>query len=136
MLGSLVENIEGEFEESSKYDNQKLDKLCVTRWTIRAKCFKKFLNNYKALWEWWKQSLKENLNFHKKNKNCGLQKPKENFQVLFRPEFNPKFVCNHGQAFKQHEKMSALRGKDLADLTVQTLENMRNEHNFTLLYKN
>ena len=33
------------------------------------------------------------------------------------------------------EKMSALRGKESADLTVQTLENMRNEHNFSLLYK-
>ena len=31
--------------------------------------------------------------------------------------------------------MSALKQKDLADLTVQTLENMRNEHHFSLLYK-
>ena len=31
--------------------------------------------------------------------------------------------------------MSALRGKELADLTVQTLENMRYEHYFGLLYK-
>ena len=35
----------------------------------------------------------------------------------------------------QQEKLSALRGKELADLTVQTLENMRNEHDFRLLYK-
>ena len=31
--------------------------------------------------------------------------------------------------------MSALRKKELADLTVQTLENMRNEHGFKLRYK-
>lgn len=31
--------------------------------------------------------------------------------------------------------MSALRGKELADFTVQTSENMRNEHDFSLLYE-
>ena len=49
MLGSIVENIEGEFEESSRSDNQKLNKLWVTKWTIKGKCFKKILDNYKAL---------------------------------------------------------------------------------------
>ena len=56
----MVENIEREFEESSRSVNQKLDKLCVTRWTIRAKSFKKILDNYEALLELWKQSLEEN----------------------------------------------------------------------------
>ena len=41
--GIIVENIEGEFEESSRSDNQKLDKPWVTRWTIRAKYFRKIL---------------------------------------------------------------------------------------------
>ena len=31
MLGSIVENIEAEFEESSRSDNQMLNKLCVIR---------------------------------------------------------------------------------------------------------
>ena len=31
--------------------------------------------------------------------------------------------------------MSALREKKLADLTVKTLKNVRNEHDFSLLYK-
>ena len=35
----------------------------------------------------------------------------------------------------QQEMMSALRGKELADLTVQTLENMRHEHYFGMVYK-
>ena len=35
----------------------------------------------------------------------------------------------------QQEKMSPFREKELADLIVQTLENMRNEHDFSLLYK-
>ena len=56
MLGSIVENIEGEFEESSRSDNQKFDKLCIKRWSIRVKCFKKILDNYVALLELWEQS--------------------------------------------------------------------------------
>ena len=35
----------------------------------------------------------------------------------------------------QQEKMSPFREKELADLIVQTLENVRNEHDFSLLYK-
>ena len=69
MLGSIVENIKGEFEESSRSDNRKLGKLCVTRWTIRAKCFKKILDKYEALLELWKQSLKDNLDFDTKSRN-------------------------------------------------------------------
>ena len=74
MLGSLVEIIEREFEELSRSDNQKLDRLnkmnsiSVTRWTIRAKCFKKILDNYKALLELWEQSLKQNLDFGTKSR--------------------------------------------------------------------
>ena len=68
MLASMMENIEKEFEESSRSDNQKLDKLCVTRWIIRGKCFKKILDNYKALLELWEQSLKENLDFKTKSR--------------------------------------------------------------------
>ena len=45
MLRSIVENKEGEFHKSCRSVNQNLDKLCVTRWTIRAECFKKILDN-------------------------------------------------------------------------------------------
>ena len=63
MLVSIVENIEGEFEKSSRSDNQKPDKLCVTKWTIWAKCFKKILDSYKTLLELWEQSLTQNQEF-------------------------------------------------------------------------
>ena len=56
MLRSTMEKIVGEFEESSRSDNQKLDSFCLKRWTIRAKCFKKILDNYEALLELWEQS--------------------------------------------------------------------------------
>ena len=73
MLGSMMENIEKEFEESSRSDNQKLDKFCVTRWIIRGKCFKKILDNYKTLLELWEQSLKENLDFRQNRESGGIK---------------------------------------------------------------
>ena len=58
MLGSVVENMEGEVEESSRSSGQNFNKLCLTRWTIKAKCFKKILESYEVLSELSGQSLK------------------------------------------------------------------------------
>ena len=69
MLGSIMENIEGEFEEQPKTDHpSKLDKLCVTRWTVRGKCFKKCLDNYEPLLQLWEESLKEDFDFETKSR--------------------------------------------------------------------
>ena len=80
MLGSIVQNREGEFEKSTRSDNQKLNKLCVIRWTIRAKCFKKILDNYKTSLELWGQSLKENLDVDIKSRIEGCK----NQMILFK----------------------------------------------------
>ena len=69
MLGSIMENIEGEFEDGVRTNHQsKLDKLCVTRWTVRAKCFKKILDNYEPLLQLWEESLDEKLDFDTKSR--------------------------------------------------------------------
>ena len=36
------------------------------------------------------------------------------------------------QSFPVQEKMSAIKGKSLADLTVQTLEGIRNDRDYNL----
>ena len=82
MLGSIVENIEGEFEESSRCDNQKFDKICVTTWTIRAKCFKKALDNYESLLELWEQS-QQNLDFDTKSRIGGCLNQMKLFKFYF-----------------------------------------------------
>ena len=92
MLESIMENIKGEFEEQPKTDHpSKLDKLCVTRWTIRGKCFKKILDNYEPLLQLWKESLKGDLDFETKLRIIGCKI----VHILFRIEFEQKFVFNH-----------------------------------------
>ena len=44
-------------------------------------------------------------------------------------------ITNNLSKTLRQEKISVLRVNGLADVTVQTLENMRNEHDFSLLYK-
>ena len=48
MLGSLIENVEG-LEEGQEGKGDSLDKMSVTRWTVRANCFKKIINHYNSL---------------------------------------------------------------------------------------
>ena len=59
------------------------------------------------------------------------------FKFYFGLNLNPHLyvITENLSKTLQQEKMSALRERELADLTVQTLENMRNEHNFSVLYK-
>ena len=131
MLGSIVENIQGEFEKSSRFDNQKFDKLCVTR------CFKKILDNYEALLELQEQYLKVNLDFDIKSRIGGFKNQMILFKFYFGLGLSQRLygITDNLSKTLRREKMSAFRGNELADLTGQTLENMRNEHNFSLLYK-
>ena len=132
-----MENIEEEFKKSSRSDKQKLDKICVTRWVIRTKCFKRFLDNYEASLELWKQSSKKNLNFDTKSRIGGFKNQMKLFKSHFGLNLKQHLHTIMGTLSKtsQLKKMSAHRGTELADLTVQTLENLRNEHDFSLLYK-
>ena len=136
MLGAIMENIEGEFEElRSGY--QKLDKLCVTRWTVRAKCFKKILENYQALLELWEQSFAEQLDSDTKARIIGCKSQMESFKFYFGLMLSQRLysITDNLSKTLQKEKMSALKGKELADLTVKTFEGMRNERDFNLFYE-
>ena len=72
-----------------------------------------------------------------KNLQLWAVKPNEFVQVYFGLNLSQRLYTNTGNLSKtlQQEKLSAVRGKEFADLTVQILENMRNEHGFRLLYK-
>lgn len=136
ILGAIMENIEGEFEEL-RPGYQKLDKLCVTRWTVRAKCFKKILENYQALLELWEQSLAEQLDSDTKARIIGCKSQMESFKFYFGLMLSQRLysITDNLSKTLQKEKMSALKGKELADLTVKTFEGMRNERDFNLFYE-
>ncbi len=62
MLGSIQENIEGEIaDEVIREKRISLEKLCVTRWTVRAACFLKILSIYDELLTFWQECVGQKL---------------------------------------------------------------------------
>ena len=60
LLGEIQSNNEGitAGEEFVKRKVTTLDKLCPTRWTVRANCYQEIIYNYESLVELWQTSLK------------------------------------------------------------------------------
>lgn len=98
---------------------------------------KKILDNYEVLLGLLEQHLKKNSDFDTKSRIGSCKNQMKLLKFYFGLNLSQRFYAITGNLSKtlQKEKMSALRGKVLIDLIVQTLENMRNEHEFSLLYK-
>ena len=135
LLGKLSENIEGTLETDKQAN--RLDKLSVTRWTIRANCFKKIIENYHSVMALWKESLDEKPDAETKAKINGCKKQMESFSFYFGLNLGRKLYAHTDNLSKtlQKEKMSAVSGKELADLTIKTMQGMRNDRDFDLFYE-
>ena len=136
MLGKLTENVEGTLDPDEQQAN-KLDKLYVTRWIVHANCLKKIIDNCKPLLELWKESLEETLDAEKKSRMIGCKKQMEFFKFYFGFQLGWKLYVHTDNLSKnlQQEKMSAIKGKSLADLTAKTLEDIHNDHDYNLFYE-
>ena len=133
LLGEIQSNIkeitEGE-EEFVKRTVTTLDKLCPTRWTVRAKCYQKIIDNYESLMELWQTSLKNGkLVFDVKSRitECLAQMCK--FRFYYGLDIAYKFYSLTDSLSKalQNKKMSAISGQRLARLTISTIEGMRTD---------
>ena len=62
MLGEITSNVDADIDEEALDDDDEvpsLDKLCITRWTIREKCFEMIQMTYIALMKLWDECLRE-----------------------------------------------------------------------------
>ena len=127
LLGKLSENIEGTLETDKQAS--RLDKLSVTRWTIRANCFKKIIENYHSVMALWKGSLDEKPDAETKARINGCKKQMESFFFYFGLNLGSKLYAHTDNLSKtlQKEKISAVSGKELADLTIKTMQGMRQD---------
>ena len=82
MLGKLTKNMKGTFDPDEQQAS-KLDNPCVTRWTVRATCLKKIIDNYEPLLKLWKESLKEKLDAETTSRIIGCKKQMESFKFYF-----------------------------------------------------
>ena len=87
LLGEIKENLEGHESEAKGIIG-----LCATRWTVRASCFQRILDNYEALPQEWIISLDEKLQSDIRGRIIGCQAQMNTFN----------FGLNLGQRLFSH----------------------------------
>lgn len=81
-LGQIKENLEQE-DESYSAACGGIVSLCPTRWTVRAACFGRILDNYSALMEEWRVSLEDKLQPDVRGGIAGCQAQMQTFDFFF-----------------------------------------------------
>jgi hypothetical protein len=131
ILNNIKENLEMEDEE---YDQPAgITKLSKTRWTVRAICFERILENYDEIMELWRVTLKQGkLESEVKLRIIGCKYQMETFSLFFGLCLGENLYKHSDNLSKslQSIKMCALSSFNTAMLTVQVLENMRNDNSF------
>ena len=79
ILGEIKENIEKEGASEAAG----LIKLSVTRWTIRAACFQRVIDNYEALLYLWEECLSSKLEAELRGRILGCQAQMKSFDYFF-----------------------------------------------------
>ena len=81
ILGSIKEQIE--CQNDSDFHANNLLKLSETRWTVRAVCFKRILDNYNVLWNVWKHCLQDGpMKTELKSRIIGVKIQMESFHLF------------------------------------------------------
>ena len=73
LLGQIKSNIEMEDEEEGILASG-LTKFCTTRWTVRATCFQRVIDNYDALLKLWNDCLETRLELDVRGRIIGCLK--------------------------------------------------------------
>ena len=133
LLGNISENIEKEESDSFK----KLQKLSTTRWTVRAECMKRIIDNYEPLLQLWEQCLEEKLDQDTKARIIGCKSQMESFYFFFGLNLSYKLysMTDNPSRTLQSSRMPAIKGKKCADLVVETLKDMRKDEDFQAFYE-
>lgn len=135
LFQQLKENLETEDEDTS---SRGIIGLCPTRWTVRASCFRRILENYAVLMEEWDVCLSERLQTDVRARIIGCKAQMERFDFFFGLNLGERLYSHTDNLSKTHQgtKMAAVSGQRLANLTKEALTKMRTDQSFDLLYTN
>ena len=134
LLGNINDNIEKGQEDVEQI--KKLTKLSTTRWTVRAKCMKRILDNYQSLMQMWEECLEERLDQETGARIIGCKSQMESFYFFFGLNLphNLYAMTDYLSKSLQATKMSAIKGRKSADLVITTLKDIRKDYQFQLFY--
>ena len=128
---------EHEDSEENLFRTESLSKLSATRWTVRADCFRRIIDNYASLYKLWLSCLSQLLETDIKSGVIGYKSQMEKFELYFALHLSYKLYAltdNLSKTLQSH-KMSALPGTRNAELTKKTIETIRNDESFILFYE-
>ena len=140
MLGEIKLNVDADIDEEALDDDEKvpsLDKLCITRWMIRGKCFEKIQMNYIALMKLWDEYLQEGLlNTEVKAYIMGCKNQMSKFYFFFGLCLGQRLflLTDYLSKALQSEKVSVVSSQNMASLNLKTLQNMRTQEDFELFF--
>ena len=130
-----LESIKVTYEDEEPV--HRISKFSMTRWTVRANCLQRIIDNYSFLYELWDECLSESGLIHDiKSRIIGCKAQMETFNFYFGLKLG-KLLYSHTDKLSQtlqSENMSAVSSKRLAMLTMETLSSLRSSENFDAFY--
>ena len=111
--------------------------LCPTRWTVRAEALQSILDNYSVLHELWIESIDIVKDTERKARILGVASQMKNFDYFYGVSLG-NLILRHSDNLSrtlQKADISAAEGQAVAAMTVQTLQSLRSDSNFTLFWK-
>ena len=132
LLGEIQENL-----EEGELATHGIIKLCPTRWTVRASCFQRILDNYSALLQEWMVCLDEKLQADIRGRIIGCQAQMKTYDFFFGLNLGERLFSHTDNLSKtlQSTKMCAASGQRLANLTKEVLQKIRSDESFILFYE-
>lgn len=111
--------------------------LCPTRWTVRAEAFTSISENYTALQSTWYAAKQATKDTEMKARITGVAAQMEKFEFFFGIEVGRKCLSmadNLSRAL-QSATISACEGQGVVLKTIQALQSIRSDENFSLFWK-
>ena len=125
----LLENIQGNIE--GEYQTTALDKLCPTRLTVRADCYRKIVTFYDALFSLWDHFLETGKMDRELRSRIGVAKAQmTTFSFFFGLQLGYRIyiITDNLSKALQEKKMSAISGQRLVRATLSAIEAMQNDN--------
>ena len=110
--------------------------LCPTRWTVCAATLKSVIDNYEVLLEVWKESQRGHLDGEMKARIVEVETLMHTFDFLF-GVFLVELILRHSDNLSktlQQKTLSAAEGQQIARLTVEVLQSLRDSERVSAFY--
>ncbi|CAB4030796.1 zinc finger MYM-type 1-like [Paramuricea clavata] len=140
------ENLLGELKENLQYKDEEeedaaaaagLTKFSATRWTVRAICFERVIDNYNVILKLWDECLKTKLPPDIRGRIIGCSTQMESFDFYFGLHLGVTIFrhTDNLSATLQKANMSSISGQHNTKLTTEVLKGIRNEECFKSFFQ-